>query len=123
VTRQLIVEFEKKDDICVVRSSGRLATGADGEYLGEKTRAIKSLGCRKLVADICELDSIGSSGIGFFVDLLTSATKDSSGRFVLAGPSPRVLEVLTLTGLSKIIPIAPDLAAGLAFCARKSAPG
>jgi anti-anti-sigma factor len=121
VTRQLLVEIEQRDDICIVRISGRLATGADADYLGTKSREIKSLGCRNLVADIRELDSIGSSGIGFLVDLLTSITKDSAGRFVLAGPSPRVLEVLTLTGLSAIIPIAEDLAAGLAFCARKRA--
>jgi anti-anti-sigma factor len=117
VTRPLLVEIEQRDDICIVRISGRLATGADVEYLGMKIRAIKSLGCRKLVADIYELDSIGSAGIGFFVDLLAWATKDSAGRFVLAGPSRRVLEVLTLTGLSKIIPLTADLAAALALCA------
>jgi anti-anti-sigma factor len=84
-----------------------------------KAQAIKSLGCDKLIADISELDSIGSDGIGFFVDLHTSTTKDAAGRFVLASPSARVPEVLTLTGLSTVIPIAKDLAAALAYCARQ----
>ena len=117
----MLFELENRDDVCIIRIKGRLATGADNDYLAIKAREIKSQGCRKIVADICELDSIGSAGIGFFVDLLTSTTKDGAGCFVLAGPSPRVLEVLTLTGLSTIIPIATDLADGLAFCARKRA--
>jgi anti-anti-sigma factor len=117
VTRQLLFETEQRDDVCIVHMSGRLATGADVDYLGIQARAIKSLGCRKIVADIRKLDSIGSSGIGFFVGLHTSTLRNG-GSFILVGPSPRVLEVLTLTRLSKIIPIASDLAAGLAFCAR-----
>ncbi len=117
----MLFELENRDDICIIRISGRLATGADNDYLAMKAREIKSQACQKIVADICELDSIGSAVIGFFVDLLTSTAKNSAGCFVLAGPSPRVLEVLTLTGLSKIIPITTDLAAGLAFCARKNA--
>ena len=119
VTRQGLVEIEQKDDVCIIHISGRLATGAEDCHLGMKAQAIKSLGCRKIVADIRKLDSTGSSGIGFFVELHTSTTRNG-GCFVLAAPSPRVLEVLTLTGLSTIIPIASDLAAGLAFCAREA---
>jgi len=115
----MLFETEQRGDIYIVRIGGRLATGADTEYLRTKTQEIKSLGCRKLVADIRELDSAGSEGIGFFVSLYTSMTKDPGGCFVLAGPSRRVLEVLTLTRLNTIIPLAADLAAGLAFCARE----
>jgi anti-anti-sigma factor len=117
VTRQMVFEIEQRDDVCVVRIGGRLATGADADYLQMKAREIKSMGCRKLIADIGELDSVGSAGLGFFVDLYTSTMKNASGRFVLAGPSPRVLEVLALTRLSTIIPIVDDLVAGLAYCA------
>jgi anti-anti-sigma factor len=117
VDRYVSIEIEQRDDICIVRISGRLATGADDYYMREKVQEIKSLGCRMIVADVRELDSTGSTGIGFFVDLHTSVTKNSDGRFVLVGTSPRVFKVLDLTGLNKIIPMAPDLAAGLAFCA------
>jgi anti-anti-sigma factor len=110
--------MEQRGDICIVRIRGRLATGADVDY-SLKAQEIKSLGFSKLIVDICELDSIGSSGIGFFVDLYTSMTKDPAGRFVLISPSPRVAEVLTITRLSTIIPIAANLAAGQAFCARE----
>ena len=118
VPRQGLVEIEQKDDVCIIHISGRLATGADVDYLGTIAQEIKGRGCLKIVADVRELDSVGSSGIGFFVGLHTSTLRNG-GSFVLVGPSPRVLEVLTLTRLSKIIAIAPDLAAGLAFCARE----
>ena len=93
-----------------------MATGADTDNLPAKLREIKDLGCRKVIADIGELDSIGSAGLGFFVDLYTSTTKNATGRFALAGPSPRVMEVLALTRLSTVIPIVEDLSAGLAWC-------
>ena len=112
-------EIERRDDVCLLRIGGRLASDPDANYLRMKAQEIKSRGCRKLIADIRELDSIGSSGIGFFVELYTSATKDTAGRFVLVGASMRVLEVLTITRLNTIIPMAEDLAAGLAFCARE----
>src|SRR5579863_1016576 len=106
----MVFETEQRGDVCVIRISGRLASGADADYLQVKAREIKTLGCRKLVADIRELGSIGSAGLGFFVDLYTSTTKNSTGRFVLAGPSPRVLEVLALTRLNTVIPIVADIA-------------
>jgi len=117
--RPAVFEMEQRGDICVVRISGRLATGADGDCLRTNAQAIKNSGCSKVVADICELDSIGSEGIGFFVDLHKSTAKDTAGRFVLASPSPRVLEVLSVTGLATVIPIVEDLAAGLAYCAQE----
>jgi anti-anti-sigma factor len=119
VTQQIVFEIEQRGDVYIIRIGGRLATGANIDLLQTKAQTIKSLGCTKLIADICELDSIGSEGIAFFVDLYKSTTKDIAGRFVLASPSPRVLEVLTLTGLSTIIPFVNDLAAALTYCARE----
>jgi anti-anti-sigma factor len=115
VNRHTLIELEQRDDICIVRIKGRLATGADYGYMSANTRAIKSQSGRKLIADIRELDSIGSEGVGFFMELHASMAKTDGGRFVLAGPTPRVLEVLTLLGLTPIIRIAPDLEAGLAL--------
>lgn len=117
INHRPFIELEQRGDIGIVRISGRFATGADYEYVATKTRAIKSLSSRNLIADICELDSIGSEGIGFFVELHASITKKSGGRFVLAGPTPRVLEVLTMMRLPPIIRIAANLEAALDLCA------
>jgi len=53
-------------------------------------------------------------GIGFLVGLYTSVMRSPEGRFVLAGATARVREVLALTRLDSVIPQAVDVAAGLA---------
>lgn len=113
----MVIEIERENNTCILRISGRLATGMDDEYLVAKAREIKAMGCPNVLLDIRELHSVGSSGIGFFVDLYTSVLKNGTGRLVLAAPSPYVQEVLDLTGLSKIIPIVSDVAAARAFLA------
>jgi anti-anti-sigma factor len=116
----MVIELERDNDICIIRISGRLATGMDDEYLAAKSREVKGMGCPNILVDIHELHSVGSSGIGFIVDLHTSALKAGTGRLVLTTPSPYVKEVLDLTGLSKIIPVAADVAAARVFLSRGS---
>jgi anti-anti-sigma factor len=116
----MVIDIERDNATCILRISGRLATGMDDEYLMAKAREIKAMGCPNVLLDIRELHSVGSSGIGFFVDLYTSVLKNGTGRLVLAAPSTYVQEVLDLTGLSKIIPIVGDLAAARAFLAPTS---
>jgi anti-anti-sigma factor len=111
----MLIEIERDNDICILRITGRIATGQNDEYLWTKARQIKGMRCRDLLLDIHELHSVGSSGIGFFVDLYASVTRNAGSRMVLAGPSPRVFEVLAMTGLSTIIPMVHDLPAAMAF--------
>lgn len=110
----MIIEIERQDDFCIMRLKGRFVTGADLDYVHTQAEQIKSHNCGKLLADLGEVNAIGSMGIGFLVGIYTSITKSPGGRFMLVNPSRRVREVLDLTLLSKIIPIAADLEAGLA---------
>jgi anti-anti-sigma factor len=110
----MLIELERQDDVCVLRLTGSLVTGTDPEYLRAKAAEIKSQSCNKLLADLRELLSIGSTGLGFLVGLYTSVTKSSGGRFVLVGANRRVREVLVLTRLSSVIPMVADVASGLA---------
>ena len=108
----MIIELDQQDDVCVLRFIGRLASGQDSEYLLAKKEEIKKQNCRKVLADFCEVPSIGSMGIAFVVALYTSVT-NSGGRFVLVGARPLVQQVLDLTRMSTVIPLASDLASGL----------
>jgi anti-anti-sigma factor len=110
----VIIDIRQDKEICTVRISGRLATGAHDELLQARAREIKGLGCGNLLLDIRDLRSVGSSGIGFFVDLYASM-RTNGGNLVLAGPSPHVQRVLALTRVSTIIPTVADLAAAMAF--------
>jgi anti-anti-sigma factor len=107
----MLIEIRQKDEICFVRCEGRLVT-ADHEYLRAKKDEIKGANCKKVLADFNEVSDIGSAGIGFIVGVYTS-TKNSGGRFVLVGIRPRVREMLDITRVSTVIPLAADIASGL----------
>jgi anti-anti-sigma factor len=110
----MLIEIETQEEVCILRIKGRFATGADPDYLRSKTDEIKARDCRKLLVDVTEVSAIGSTVIGFVVGLYTSMTKKTDGRFILAGANSRVREVLDLTRLSTVIPLAPDTASALA---------
>jgi anti-sigma B factor antagonist len=110
-SKPMIIEVKPKDGLCLVRCEGRLVT-ADHEYLHAKKDEIKGANCKKVLADFSEVPEIGSAGIGFIVGVYTS-TKNSGGRFVLVGLRPRVREVLDITRVSTVIPLAADVASGL----------
>lgn len=109
----MIIELDQQDDVCILRFKGRLASGQDLEYLLAKKEEIKKLNCRKVLADFREVPSIGSMGIGFVVSVYTSVIGNSGGRFVLVGVLPLVQQVLDLTRMSTVIPLASDFASGL----------
>ena len=109
----MIIELDQQDEVCVLRFKGRLASGQDLEYLWVKKEEIKKLNCGKMLADFHEVPSIGSMGIGFLVAIYTSVTRNSGGRFVLVGALPRVQQVLDITRMSTVIPLASDFASGL----------
>lgn len=115
----MLVELEQQGDVCFARFSGRLSAGSELEYLGAKGDEIKAMSSTKLLADFSGVHSVGSTGIGFVVSLYTSTTKKPGGKFVLVGARPRVLEVLHLTRLNTILPMAADVKAGLAYLMAK----
>ena len=111
--KSMVIDIEKLDDVCILRCKGRFATGTDPEYLCAKADEVQRTNCMKVLADFCDVPHIGSMGISFVVGLYSSVLR-SSGRFVLVGLHPRVREVFDLTRLSTIIPLAADVASGLA---------
>jgi anti-anti-sigma factor len=111
----MLIEMERKDDVCIVHLSGRFPSGDDAEYLRAKSDEIRNSNCLKVLADLREVPSMGSAGIGFVVGVYSSVTKNPAGRFVMVGATPRVREVFDLTRLSAVIPSAPDLSSGMAI--------
>ena len=116
----MLIELQQKDEVFVVRFQGRIATGADLEYLTTKLEEVRNRRSDRVLADFREVSSIGSTGIGFVVGVYTSVVKIPGGRFVLIGANSRVREVLELTRLSTIIPLAEDMSSGLAVLQQPS---
>jgi anti-anti-sigma factor len=108
------IELNQIDDVCVLRFEGRFTTGSDPEFLHRKSEELKQFDCAKVLADFRDVISVGSTAIGFLVAIYSSVTKNPDGRFVIVGAQPRVREVLDLTRLSTILPMAADMASGMA---------
>jgi len=111
----MLIEIEQGDRVCILHCKGRLVAGPEMDYMQGKMDEIKRLACMNVLADFQDVTSIGSMGVAFVVGIYTSVVRRPGGRFVLAGINPLVLHVLDLTRLSTVIPLAPDLASGLAI--------
>jgi anti-anti-sigma factor len=109
----VLVEFEYRGDICVIRLEGRFATGQDSLYLHTKAEELKASGYVKIMVDFSRVDYIDSTGIGFLIGVYTSVKKSPLGRFALSNTNRRVREVLELTRLAQVIQIFPNEGAAL----------
>lgn len=110
VPKTIMIDIEKKDDVCLLRFRGNFHTGEDPDYLRAKMEEIKSVNCPKVLADFEDVPLVGSTGISFLVELY----RNSGGRFVLVRTQRRVREVLDITRLSTVFPLATDVESGLA---------
>jgi anti-anti-sigma factor len=106
----MFVELERRGDVCVLRVKGRIVAGVDSEYVRFKQDQIKIQSCGKVLVDFRDVPFMGSAGINFVVSIF----KNCGGRFVLACPRQSVREVLEITDLSRVVPVSPDVASGLA---------
>jgi anti-anti-sigma factor len=109
----MLVEFEFRGEICVIRLEGRFATGQDSLYLHTKAEELKASGFLKILVDFARVDYVDSTGIGFLIGIYTSVKKSPLGQFALASANRRVREVLELTRLAQVIQLYPDEAAAL----------
>jgi len=109
----MLVDFEYRGDICVIRLEGRFATGQDSVYLHTKAEELKTSGYLKVLVDFGRVDYVDSTGIGFLIGVYTSVRKSAQGQFALVNANRRVREVLELTRLAQIIPTYPSEAAAL----------
>jgi anti-sigma B factor antagonist len=101
----MLVEFQVDGDLCILRLTGRFATGQDTGYLREKTDEVKRCGCARVLVDFRQVAYIDSTGIGFLIGIYTSVVKNPGGVFGILAPNPRVLEVLELCRLDTVFPI------------------
>jgi anti-anti-sigma factor len=106
----ILINIEVRGDVCLLHFKGYLHAGADSDYLNAKMDEIKTVACTKCLANFEDVMSLGSAGLSFLIDLY----KTSDGHLVLVKTQPRIREVLDITGLSTVIPLATDIESGLA---------
>ena len=110
----MLIELELDDRVCILHCKGRFVAGPEMEYMQTKLDEIKRLACNKVLADFQDVSCVGSMGVTFIVGIYTSVVRKPGGCFVLTGVNTHVQHVLDLTRLTTVIPLASDLASGLA---------
>ena len=116
----VLIKIELLGDLCLLHFKGRLHASAHSDYLNAKMEEIKTLACTKVLADLDGVTSLDCRGVSFIISLYKAA----GGRLVLMKTQPQVREVLDITRLSTVIPVAPDIETALAaLCGEISAAG
>lgn len=87
----------------VVHLTGELDEVTVEELKGHLDPLLADSNVHQLIFDFTKLEFINSKGIGYLVSVHTHLTKD--GRtMVMAGATQEVMDVLSLVGLTNIIP-------------------
>jgi len=112
--KPILINIEVLGDVCVLHFAGHLHAGVRLDYLNAKMNEIKTLACKKFLANFEDVVSLGSAGLSFIIGLF----KISGGQLVLVKTQRRVREVLDITRLNTVIPMTADIESGLsALCA------
>jgi len=98
---------EIREGVAVVRLSGRFVIGSDSDFLCVR-KHLEETGTVKAIVDLREVPYIDSTGLAFVVDL-HKALKARGGKVMLTNANPRVREVLALTRICEVVPLAADL--------------
>jgi anti-sigma B factor antagonist len=99
-------EVEKSEDdqrgnkVTTIKCHGRLVAENAGE-MKELVKPLIPLGGR-VVIDLSDLNYLDSTGLGALVGLRVSAIKQGLCIMEFANMTPRVLELVRLTGLTKL---------------------
>ena len=102
----------------VVVARGELDLATVGRFRGALTERLAQ-GCTHLVVDLTEVTFIDSSGLGALVNAHRSLQR-RGGRLRLVCRRPRVLRVLSLTGLDTLLAVHGELADAVATVAAET---
>lgn len=65
---------------------------------------------KRLVVDLTEVDFLDSTGLGVLIKTLTHL-RENDGDLALVATSPRILKVLSITGMDQIMTVGDSVAA------------
>lgn len=109
---KLSLETRRLGDVIVVHCDGRIVFRDEAAALSRvSVEALQS--AKQVVLDLEGVERIDSAGLGELVFVYVSA-EGFGNKVKLAGPNPRVRELLDLTNLSSVFEIYPNLTEALA---------
>jgi len=106
------LEQERRDDILILRPSGRLDSNSSPE-LERVVAEQREAGTQRVVFDLSALDYISSAGLRVVL-LAGKKLRASKGKLVLVGLSDMVREVFDMSGFLTLFAVTNTLDEGLA---------
>lgn len=95
------IDKHVKNDIVILRLSGDLTGGPDGEYFHDTIKQMITEGKNKVLVDMGSVYLVNSTGLGILIAALTS-TKNAGGALKLLNVTKRIESLLIVTKLSLI---------------------
>lgn len=89
------------DGVSVLEVDGRVVLGDDENTLVARVRELLDRGERRIVLNLAGVPYMDSCGVGRLVECLTEV-RSRAGNLKLANSSPKVGELLEITGLHRV---------------------
>lgn len=96
----------------VVSAAGEIDAGTE-QALRDVLTSVRARGVLRVVVDLAGVAFLASSGIGVLMGACRVLAAEG-GSLVLASPRGEVAQILSLTGVSEVIPVAPTVADAIA---------
>jgi anti-sigma B factor antagonist len=103
---------QKKGDVIIVHTSGKLTLGDGTSALREKMRELVEGGSRRILLDMADVTYIDSSGLGELVAAYTTVT-NAGGEMKLLNLAKRVHDLLMITKLYTVFETFEDEASAI----------
>jgi anti-sigma B factor antagonist len=98
----------------VVSVAGEIDAGTE-QALRDVLTSVRARGVLRVVVDLAGVAFLASSGIGVLMGARRALAAEG-GSLVLASPRGEVAQILSLTGVSEVIPVTPTVAGAITRC-------
>ena len=111
--RMAVESKQLENGVAAITISGRLALGGETEKLDAALTKLLAADHKTVVLDITGLDYVDSSGVGMLVSCLTKLKK-AGGEMKVAGATPRIRRIFSMTGVEGLMSLYDTVAAATA---------
>lgn len=107
------LRFTKRNQTLIAHISGEIDHHTSAELRWKIDRALEQISGKNIIFCFREVTFMDSSGIGMMIGRYKQI-KSLGGRVAIACPSPKIADILALSGLERLLPSFGDLKAALA---------
>ena len=108
----LTIAEEQRNDVTILKLSGRLVLGDESNELRTTIKRLVDSGDKKIVVDLGDVPYIDSAGLGTLVSAFASVS-NAGGTMKLANLSKKIHDILNITKLFTVFEVHDSVSAAL----------